>query len=202
MVYSKIFKLLQQRSIQVLLVLTLYTFFAAYLPLTVHQLFYTISLFIKDVLLWIMPFAVCFFIAHTVQSFERRAPLFVLILLVLEGTSNFSSVWYAYLSAHSVADFLPPFQSMTIESDFKAFWRLPFIRPSWWGADKGAMLGLLLGGSGAFDLSTPLKNFINRGKGVMEWVLARWFARLIPLYILGFVAQMHQTELLSHVVSY
>lgn len=202
MVFSKILNGLKQKSIQVLVILTLYTFLAAYLPLTTHQLFYTISLFIKDILLWVMPLTVGFFIAHTVQSFERRAPLFVVILLIFEAFSNFGSVWYAFASAHSVADFLPPFQSMSLESDFKAFWRLPFTRPWWWGADKGAFLGLLLGGIGAFSENTFLKQLISRGKGTMEWMLVRWFSRLIPLYILGFVAHMYQTKLLSHVISY
>lgn len=202
MIFSKIFKILQQRSIQVLLVLTLYTLAASYLSLTAHQLLYTLSLLIKDILLWVMPITVGFFIANTVQSFERRAPLFVIILLLFEASSNFTSVWYAYFSAHSVSDFLPSFQSMAVESDFKALWRLPFTRPGWWGADKGAFLGLIFGGIGAFSTNLSFKNFITQGKNSMEFLLVKGFARLIPLYILGFVAHMYQTDILSHVIGY
>lgn len=202
MIFSTILKGLKQRSIQVFITLTVYFLFSSYFSMTTQQVFYTFSLFIKDVLLWSMPFLVCFFIAHTVQSFERRAPVFVLILLLFEAFSNFSSVWYAFFTAHSVADFLPTLQSTSLESDFKALWRFPVARPSWWSADKGALLGLVLGGVAAFSPGAPLKRLIAGGKGVMEWLLTRVFARLIPLYILGFAAQMYQAKILTHVFSH
>lgn len=202
MVLSKILKGLSQRSIQTLLILTLYVLLSNYLSVTVHQVFYTVSLFLKDILLWVMPFTVAFFIAYTLQSFERRAPLFVIILLSFEALSNMSCVWYAFFTAHSVADYLPTLQSTSMESDFKALWRLPMTRPAWWSADKGALVGLVLGGISAFSHVTSLKHFITAGKGVMEWSLTRIFSRLIPLYILGFVAQMYQTKVLTHVFNH
>lgn len=202
MVFSTIVKGLKQRSIQVLIVLTVYVLLSSYLSLTTNQLFYTLSLFIKDSLLWIMPVTVGFFIAHTVQSFERRAPIFVLILLSFEAFSNFSSVWYAFFSAHSISDYLPAIQSVSLESDFKALWRLPAIRPSWWSADKGALAGLVLGGISAFSNGTYLKRVINQGKAGMQQLLIHGFCRLIPVYILGFVAQMYQTQFLTHILSH
>src|SRR5690606_25139835 len=120
------------------------------LPVQAHQGLYTISLFLKDVLMWVMPLTVCFFIAHTVNSFERRAPLFIVILLLFETLSNLSSVWYAYGTAHLTADLLPLIKATTVESHFPALWRLSFVRPSWWSAEKGAFLGLLLGCIAAF----------------------------------------------------
>lgn len=193
---------LKQRSIQVFIVLILYTLFASQISVTTNQSFYTVSLFIKDILLWVMPLTVGFFIAHTVQSFERRAPVFVIILLLFEACSNFTSVWYAFGSAHSVADYLPALQSASIENDFKPLWRLPFARPSWWSADKGALIGLILGWIAAFSSGTLLSRCITFGKTGVEWLLTRVFSRLIPLFILGFVAQMYQTKLLTHVFSY
>lgn len=201
-IFPKIMTGLKQRSIQVLIVLTLYAFLSSYLSLGINQFFYTISLFIKDILLWIMPLTVGLFIAHTVQAFERRAPVFVMVLLTFEALSNFSSVWYAFFSAHSVADYLPALQSTSIENDFKALWRIPIARPSWWSADKGALIGLILGGIAAFSKGTFLKHLIGQGKGGVEWLLTRVFSRLIPLFVLGFVAQMYQTKLLSHVFNH
>lgn len=198
----QLLKLLKQRGIQVLIILTLYALFCNYFSLVANQCFYTLSLFLKDILLWVMPFTVTFFIAHTLQSFERRAPLFLIILLCFEAFSNFSCVWYAFFTAHSVADYLPALQATSLESDFKALWRLPITRPAWWSADKGALAGLILGGISALSPQTSLRGFINTGKKIMEWSLTRVFSRLIPLFILGFVAQMHQTELLSHVFNH
>jgi len=201
-ILPKVWIALQQRSVQTIFVLMLYALIAPFLSLGVHQGFYTTSLLIKDALMWVMPLTVGFFIAHTVNSFERQAPLFVLILLIFETCSNFTSVWYAYGSASLAADYLPIIKATTIESDFTALWRIPLARPSWWSAEKGAFIGLVLGVVSAFTKGTQLKGFLERGKNAVEWMLTKVFARLIPLFVLGFAAHMIQTKLLDHVMTH
>src|SRR5690606_32594934 len=129
----------------------IYVLIAGSLPYTVHQGFYTVSLFIKDLLLWMMPVTVCFFIAHTIQAFERRAPLFIIILLIFEAISNFSSVWYAFFTASCAAEFMPVFGAETFSHHFRTLWGLPWAKPAWWSADKGALVGVLLGTFNAFS---------------------------------------------------
>lgn len=190
---------LKKRSVQVILVLTVYLLTANMLPTVAHQFFYTISLLIKDLLVLVMPVTVGLFIAYAVRSFERKALLFVLTLLLFEGISNFSSVWYAYGCASFSAHYLPTLDASTLSNDFTALWRLPLNKPTWWSADKGAAIGLLVGCINAFSRKSILKQVIARGKDIIEWILTRIFARLIPLFILGFTAQMYQTQLLNHV---
>lgn len=201
-ILSSLWIALKQRSVQTILAITLYVLFAPMLSLTTHRGFYTTSLLIKDLLMWVMPLTVGFFIAHTVNSFERRAPLFVLVIVIFETLSNYSSVWYAYGTATLAADFLPAIKATTMDTDFKALWRLPFERPKWWAADKGAFVGLILGCIAAFSHREPLKKFLARGKSIVEWLLTRCFARLIPIFVLGFMAHMIQTKLLEHVMTH
>lgn len=199
---SKLYTALAQRSVQTLMILSLYVALAAYLPVTIHQSFYTISMLIKDLLMLIMPLTVGIFIAHTVQSFERSAPAFILILLIFEAFSNLSSVWYAYFSASFAAEYLPSFGAEKLNSTFETLWRLPLSKPTWWTADKGSMVGLVVGCLAAFSKTTALKSVLNQARTSIEWLLTRVFARLIPLFILGFAAQMHQTKLLNHVFAH
>jgi Na+/H+-dicarboxylate symporter len=199
---SYLLTFLKQRSIQTLLVLFLYVLCADHLPLSAHQSFYTLSMFIKDILLWMLPITVCFFIASTVQSFEKRAPLLILVLILFEGLSNFSSVWYAYGTAQITSTFLPPFEAQALATDFSTLWRLPFVKPKWWSAEKGAFVGLLLGCLTAFCPLTALRQGIIRAKGVAQWILTKIFARFIPLFVLGFAAYMYQTNLLQHVFTH
>lgn len=194
--------LIKHRSAQVFLTLFVYLLLAHSLPAVAHQLFYTISLFIKDLLIWIMPLTVGLFIAYAVRSFERKALLFVVTLLVFEGISNFSSVWYAYGCANVAGQYLGSLDASTLSSQFSALWRLPSYKPDWWSADKGAAIGLIIGCINAFSHKSILNGIISRGKTAIEWVLTRIFARLIPLFILGFTAQMYQTDLLSHVFAH
>lgn len=199
---SKVLSGLHQRSVQTVLVLTVYVLLAPFLPLVAHQAFYTISLFIKDLLIWNLPVVVAFFIAFTVSSFERRAPLFILTLVIFETLSNLSSVWYAYGAATLVADHLPLIKATTIESNFEPLWRFPLVRSSWWSAEKGALVGLTFGCISAFTKGTLLKQVLEQGKNFAEWLLSKIFARLIPLFVLGFVTHMIQTKLLDHVLSH
>jgi len=190
---------LKNRGVQVLLIVGIYLCIANSLPPVYHRAFYTVSVFIKDLLVWLLPITIGLFIAHTICSFEKRAPLFILALLLFEGLSNFSSVWFALGSGHIAADFLPPIQMPAINVDFSPLWRLPIAKPSWWSADKGSIFGLALG---CIAILWKGKETIRRGKMIAQWILTRIFSRLIPLFILGFVARMHQTEILRHIFAH
>lgn len=192
----------KNRAVQVIFVVTLYLLLANSLPQVAHQGLYTISVFIKDLLVWLLPVTVGFFIAHTICSFHSRAPLFILSLVLFEALSNFSSVWFSIGGGHIAADFLPPIKMPAINVDFSPLWRMPFVKSSWWSADKGTLFGILLGCVAIIGKQTALKELITRGKGITYWILTRVFSRLIPLFILGFVARMHQTEILRHIFAH
>lgn len=189
--------MIKQRSVQVVLGLIIYLCIGSFLPTEVHQGLYTISLFIKDILLWLLPITVCLFIAHAISSFERQAPLFIMALFLFEACSNLTSVWFSFGCAHLAAEHLSNvLEPVRLQDVFEPLWRLPSVRPSWWSADKGTFVGISLGLIAVFKFSF-LKGFIISGKEVMETILTKIFARLIPLFILGFVARMYQTQLLN-----
>jgi Na+/H+-dicarboxylate symporter len=192
----------QHRAVQVLLTLSIYLITANYLPLEVHQGLYTISVFIKDILVWMLPVTVCVFIAHTICSFQRKAPLFIAAIILFEALSNFSSVIYAFLTGNVAAELLPPLTLPTASQDFCTLWHLPFSKPSWWSADKGSILGVIIGLIIAFSNKPSLVMYMNQAKNIAQTVLTKFFSRLIPLFILGFVASMYQTKLLQHVCSH
>lgn len=193
-------KLLQNRSAQVLLLSTLYLLFSSFLPTSAHRFFYTISLFIKDVLLLLLPITVAIFIAHSISSFEKKAPLFLCALLLFEVLSNSLSVWYAYGCGH-LFSMQSAFSAVeTAKDSFHPLWRLGLSKPLWWSVQKGTLIGAFLGLVLAFLQGKPLI-FLRRGKGVMEWILTRLFGRLIPLFVLGFLAKIYQTQVFSQLFS-
>jgi hypothetical protein len=193
-------KLLKHRSIQVFLAVTLYLVFASSLPLEIHRGFYTISLLMKDLLLWILPVTVGFFIAHAIASFEKHAPLFILTLFLFEAVSNAASVWYSYGCGHVAASHLQTIAPYQLVDTFSPLWRLALAKPVWWSADKGSLAGIALGLLAAFKFP-HLRVLMAKGKGMAEWVLTRIFSRLIPIFILGFIARMYKTKLLEQMSS-
>jgi Na+/H+-dicarboxylate symporter len=191
---------LKLRAIQVPVLLTIYFLIAHLLPLEAHQGLYTISMFIKDLLMWTLPVTVGLFIAQAICSFEQRALLFVCTLVLFEALSNFISVWYAFFGGYVAVDYMPPIEILSGQQEgFNAFWRLPLMRPAWWSADKGALLGLFLGSFAAISKKAVFKLGIDRGKEAAQWILTNVFARFIPFFILGFVARMYQMGLFQHI---
>ncbi len=199
MTRNLIYRILQHRGLQVLLLLGGYFSVADTLPLGVHQGFYALSLTLKDLLLWVMPLCVCVYIAHTIQSFKKQAPLLILTMVVFEAVSNMSSVWYGFSCAHVVADSLPVFNLQTDAVSFSPLWRLPLLPPPWWAADRGVMVGVILGCLNGFYPVQRMINALQHTKNIIDWTLVHFFGKCIPLFVLGFCVHMHQTHLLDHV---
>lgn len=193
---------LKHRSVQTILVIGIYSMIASYLPDIIHMSFYTISLFIKDILVLMMPITVFAFIAYTISSFKSKAPVFILILLGFEVLSNFSSVWYAIGAGFMVSSKFTGFEIIKLETEFGPLWRLPITKPCWWGADKGSFLGLALGLYVALKQNSYLKPSLEILKVIMEFILTKVFARFIPIFVLGFVAQIYKTGMLEHMIAH
>lgn len=198
---SRIRKSLSQQGIQVVLLFLLYVLTADSLPLQVHQGLYSVSLCIQNLLMWMLPVILLFFIAHTICSFQKQAPLFILSLIVFETLSNLASVWYAYCGGHIVGDSLPALSYSHSASPFIPLWDPSLYRPAWWSSEKGVLLGLLLGCGAAFYRQPFLTHFISKGKESAQWILTTLFSSLIPLFVLGFVAKMYKTAMLQEVFS-
>ena len=192
---------LRYRGVQVLLVITLYFLLGHLLAYDAHRAFYSISLSIKEVLLWMLPFTVGAFIANTICSFERRAPLFIIVLLLFEAFSNFCSVWYAHGCGHMVQYALPTITMEPSGVSFTALWGFPFARPAWWSSEKGVLAGLIIGCVAALGGIQSWRKRIETAKTMAQWTLTHIFSPLIPVFVLGFVARMHQTRVLHEVIS-
>jgi Na+/H+-dicarboxylate symporter len=149
-----------------------------------------------------MPITVSVFIARTIDSFERKAPLFILIIIVFETCSNFLSVSYAYGVGTIVSSQLSELKAVTMNDNFSALWKIPFTKPTWWGADKGSMAGVVVGCLSAYKRVWYLKSALYGARLIMEIILTKGFTRLIPIFVLGFVAQIYSTGLLNQMVSY
>ena len=191
---------LKNRSVQTICLIVLYAICAPYFSMHIHQSLYTISVFIKDTLIWLMPITVGIFIASTIDSFERKAPLFILILVLFEGCSNLLSVWYAYGSALIVSSELPGFKIVVQQDDFAVLWRMPFTKPGWWGAVNGSIAGLIIGSVSAFIGPLKFKASLRIAKNTVEAILIKGFGSLIPIFVIGFIAQIYKTGMLDHII--
>lgn len=193
-------KYLSNASVQTIIIIAFYAIYAESFPDIAHRSFYSLSILIKDALIWIMPITIFSFISYTISSFQNKAPMFVVILIMFETISNFLCVWYGIGSAHFISTKLDPFHITNTNNDFTYIWRIPFERPWFWSADKGCLAGLLAGCFAAYR--QEFAPILHRIKIAMEFILIHIFTKLLPLFVLGFVAHMHKTGILDNMIAH
>lgn len=204
-----IIKLLKSKTIQIIILLSIYALIANKLPIEFSRFLYTISIFIKDTLILLMPIIVYFLITSTIIYFEKKALLFILILFIFEFTSNFASVIYSFFAGTFISDNISNLgdKTNTAFQSLDILWRLPFIKPYWWKADKGCYLALITGiifalacKNNTLKISKFMLNFISKGKNLVEWFMKNIFSNIVPIFILGFFAQMYMGHMFDKTI--
>ena len=169
-----------------LLVVLLYLLVAGLLPMEIHRGLYTMSLVIKEGLLWVLPLTVCILISYAISSFEKNAPLFVILLILFEFVSNMMGVWYA--SAFGYLTITPVSEVKAVTEGFTPLWDISFARPSWWSASRGVFMGVILG------LMPWFRGAILLGKQWVEFIITRLFSKIAALFIIGFIARLYHMQ--------
>lgn len=193
--------ILSSTPVQLVCIVVLVSLFASHLPKFFIQGAYTISILIKDLLLFVLPVAVASYIASTLISFKQKALLLIISLLIFEAFSNATSVMYAYGIAVTCEQWIPVFkESQQYLTSLTAYTTLSTFRPSFWSSTNGVILGTIVGMIGAFS---PLGHFsqnIFKIRDLMNVIFSRIFMRLIPFYVLGFLLFMHHSGLLNQII--
>jgi len=193
-------KLLTNRSLQTISVLVLFSLSAHLISIRVLRILFTNSLLIKDILLWILPIIICFYIAASLAKFENKAPLFVLLLVIFEACSNFTSVWYSYFMGWEICNFVSNVNNVDQNIvGLTPYFKLSEFRPDWWSASKGTIIGLCFGIICSRSKFHNFRNRIYKIKSIVEYILTKIFARLIPLFVLGFVANIYVMNILENI---
>lgn len=169
--------------------------FGAAIPLPLAQSAYTLSLLIKELLMWVLPLAVMVYIAFTLSQFREKAFALVFILLTFEALSNALSVNYAWgLGAILEDTFRSTFSHAAMEEpkSLSPFFNLSGLRPSFWAASKGTYLGLFIGLLLAFIEIPKLQRLLEKGKAGVDFIFQKIFTRLVPFFVFGFLINIQK----------
>lgn len=166
-----------------------------YLDTSVHRGFYTTSLFIKDMLMFVLPLMIAVFVSSSLASFKAKAPLLIVSLLLFEFVSNASSVIYAYLVGLVSLDHLQGIAKPEAAQSFEPFFSIGFLRPKFWSGDKGMFLGVVVGLLTVFWPKAPWYDGLIRLRESINQIFARWISKLAPLFLVGFMSNMYVSGL-------
>lgn len=197
------FSFLRQTPVLLVFIALMVFLWGEMVPLTIIQWCYTISIFFKDSLLWVLPLAIASFIATTILGFRQKAVFFIGVLLVFEGVSNTLSVMYAYgvgNLSQSIMPFFPEQTTDMLSATLTPLWSISAWRPAFWAADKAVFLGVFLGLWATYGQSQTLSLFLIKMRDISRFMFAKVFMPLIPIYVLGFLLQMHYSGLLNQVM--
>jgi len=169
----------------------------SWLPLSLKSTLYAVSLSLKSVIVFVLPFLIFGLLFKTAVQLAKKASKMILFLLLAVCVSNFLSTLLSYTVGQLVYRFD---LSMTFPNEAISLlpaWQLTF--PKWVGNDiamfSGLALGVLLGW---WKPSTAEKLSLHLEKGIE--IFLKTFLYAIPLFILGFVIKMNHDQVMTHIL--
>ncbi|WP_353287879.1 cation:dicarboxylate symporter family transporter [Wolbachia endosymbiont (group B) of Gerris lacustris] len=178
-----------------LAVITSVIFFGHLVPMEVKTFLYSISLSIKEILLFIMPFIVFALIFSSVNNLKQSAIKFILLLIITIFLSNLASSLIAYSVGHFITQNTYSIQDITYEETIVPLWsfELPPLLSNFhalaYGFTSSLMASVLLPKKSK-ELSHKMSDFI-------LFVLKTFLTPVIPVFILGFALKMQHDQVLS-----
>lgn len=191
--------------IKIVVAIVLITFVGDWFPVEIQRAFFTISLFMKDVLGFAMPFIVFSFIFACLSAFQKQAPLLIVMILTFVVLSNFIFVQIGYFAGDI---FLPHLgynaasaaqKAASSLSPLEPYFTIPF--PKLISLDIALLLGTLAGLYGAFWGNEKLVSWGASLRDIFQAGLTKVFIPLVPLYIIGFLFKIHHDESLIETFS-
>ncbi len=167
----------------------------------VKSFFYSLSLTIKSLLVFVLPFIVFSFVVTCLARMGNSALLFTLLLIVMVFTSNITAIFTGY----SIGTVMVPLISMPISLDaldgngLAVMWifELPPLFTNMNALIAGFIAGMLVN---LMDIR-PLREIFFKASDVSSWFLKHIFIPILPFFILGFAFKLHADGILSQTIS-
>jgi Na+/H+-dicarboxylate symporter len=182
--------------ILVLIILAVATL-GSYIPLEVQQFIYAISLFIKSVIVFLLPIVIFSLLFKVALGLANNAVRIILMILVAVCCSNFISSFLG----HFVGEFIYSFDLSLIlpqtERILQPTWELniPTIIPNERAMLAGIILGVLAGIVKSKSVDTAA-NYLEKIVGVV----LKSFVYLIPLFVVGFIVKLQYEGILEIII--
>lgn len=178
--------------IQLIAVIASVFLFGNYFNLSAVRFFYTFSLFFKEILSLFLPLIIFSFVLTGILSFKRNAPL-VLGLLV---ASIFLSNSLIAMLTYAVGKFTVPYliqgiklDGFTVADSVNPYYI--FDLPQLISSENALLLAIVVGLGLSFLHMPKIEGGVRKLKDAIEYFLNVYFIPFLPLYVLGFLLEIH-----------
>ncbi|MFK0570492.1 cation:dicarboxylate symporter family transporter [Endozoicomonas sp.] len=167
----------------------------------VKSFFYSLSLTIKSLLVFVLPFIVFSFVVTCLARMGKNALLFTLLLITTVFASNVTAIFTGY----TIGSIMVPIISMPISLDgidgsgLTTMWLfdLPPLFTNMNALIVGFIAGMVVN---LLDIQS-LREASFKASEVSGWFLKHIFIPVLPFFILGFAFKLHADGILSQAIT-
>ncbi len=193
-VFSKL-----QFPLAILSVLLLPLCLGSIIPLEFKSFSLALSLTIKSILIFILPFIIFSFLFSSLISQRNGAITFVVLLLTMVFCSNFIAIMAGYTIGYNLIPLLDiKFDVADDAQKLLPMWELNI--PKIISNEPAMIAGILLGSIFAIHHNTKMEKLAHRLNSMSLFILRKLFLPILPIFILGFVFKLEHEKLLSTVL--
>ncbi|MDR2831852.1 MAG: dicarboxylate/amino acid:cation symporter [Rickettsiales bacterium] len=178
-----------------LAIITSVIFFGHLVPVEVKTFLYSVSLSIKEVLLFIMPLIVFALIFSSVNNLKQSAIKFILLLVITIFISNLTSSLMAYSVGYFIIQNTYSIQDITHEEIIAPLWsfKLPLLLSNFHALACGFVSSIVV----SILLPKKSKEFSRKMSDLTLFVLKVFLTPVILIFVLGLVLKMQHDQVLS-----
>jgi Na+/H+-dicarboxylate symporter len=168
-----------------------------WLPLTLKSILYGMSLSLKSVIVFILPFMIFGLIFNTAAQMAKQASKWIFLILALVCISNFTSTIIAYFIGGFVFQFDLTMAVPLEGNSLTPLWNftLPTLIGNGQSMFAGLFLGIILGWLKPALAQKTAARFNKMVSFLLKGILC-----IIPLFISGFIVKMVHDQMMSHIL--
>lgn len=178
------------------LVILLAFLLGSFLPESLKSILLTVSLAMKEVLLFVLPAIVFFLVFASFSQLSGGFMVFTGLLISLVCISNFTALMIAYPVGVFTQDFIVTTRTISAQS----YGLTPYFTihlPKLCDNSTALALGVILGVFASSKDRKMMKNFARKGATLVNLFLSRIFTPVLPIFILGFILKAQHDGLLN-----
>ena len=169
------------------------------IPLVIRELFLSISLILKSILLLLLPFIIFSFITSSLLSLEGNIIKFTGLLILCIFISNSIAIYTGYFVGTTFLEFL-----VTENNNFgndnilMPLWNIniPLLITN----DQALSVGFIFSIIFSFKRNKKVENFTKTMSNISTKFLKKFFIPILPLFVLGFVIKLQYEGALENAI--
>ena len=169
------------------------------IPLVIKELFLSISLLLKSILLLLLPFIIFSFITSSLLSLEGNIIKFVGLLILCIFISNSIAIYTGYFVGTTFLDFLATENNNSGNDNILTpLWdiNIPLLITN----DQALSVGFIFSIIFSFKRNKKVENFTKTMSNISTKFLKKFFIPILPLFVLGFVIKLQYEGALENAI--